>query len=532
MANGELQQTQVRAPDGSIITVSHPKDASQNDILGFATAEFYKTHPRPPAIGEPGGEIDLTDVASQIDPAEFAAAVPRGMVKGVAAVAAPLARATQAEMSEVPSAPGVEETTEALGGAISSASRGYIPMEKPTTPSGRAGERVGEFLGDIPSWIGPGGPIRKAVTATLGGIGSYIGEQTFGAPGAFVGGALGGGLGGFGTGAAGLPGRVPKAIREKTGEEALRSESKEGYRQLEAMNWLLPPDQAGVIKRAIQSELVTGERQFRPNDIPGVWARLDELTIPYGRPQTGQVTMMDVERVRQGLNTERMKGGMEALAASDAISVLDELALNLPGVAGVTEQARKNWAAYKRGQIVEETIRRGVERAATTGKGANVDNAIRQEFRKLRDRTRGKNMFTPAEEEQIDLITKPGRAVNLARWVSSFSPRHPITGAIGFFGTGYATGDPLSQLALLGSGEIAHRYATRMTTGRAERLLETTRARAPASGYPGPDYYTPRPATPARLRAGYGAARALGATALSPETTELLELPEIKVTPQ
>jgi hypothetical protein len=34
------------------------------------------------------------------------------------------------------------------------------------------------------------------------------------------------------------------------------------------------------------------------------------------------------------------------------------------------------------------------------------------------------------------------------------------------------------------------------------------------------------------VRAGYGAARALGATALSPDTTELLELPEIKVTPQ
>jgi hypothetical protein len=71
-----------------------------------------------------------------------------------------------------------------------------------------------------------------------------------------------------------------------------------------------------------------------------------------------------------------------------------------------------------------------------------------------------------------------------------------------------------------------------MTQGRAERLLEATRARAPASGRPGPEYFTPKTAPPPAARGAYGAARALGATALSPDVTDAFELPEIVVTPQ
>ena len=356
-----------------------------------------------------------------------------------------------------------------------------------------------------------------------------VGEKVGGAKGRLIGSVAGGGVGGFGVGGRGLPSRVPKDIRAKTTEEAVKAASKEGYQQLEAMQWLLPTDWAATLKNAIRNELITGQQQFRPTDAPGVFARLEELTVPYGRPQTHAVTVMDIEKVRQGLNTERMKGGVEALAATDAIEVIDDYLLNLPGVAGATEQARKNWAAYKRGQVVEETIRRGAERAAVSGKGGggNVVNTIKQEFkRRIRDKEKVWRSFTPQEQEQIELIMQPGRALDVAHWLSNFSPRHPITGAIGFFGAG-VTGDPLSQLAVLSTSEIAHRFTRRMTQGRAERLVEATRARSPAGGN-----FTPRPAIPATQRAGYGAARALGATALSPGMTDALELPEITVTPQ
>ena len=318
---------------------------------------------------------------------------------------------------------------------------------------------------------------------------------------------------------------MPSAIREQTTEQALKSASQQAYQQLgQFTQYKLKEHQAANLTKAIKQYLATGENtSFTPYLADKTYRTLDEML-------TKARTVTDVERVRQVLNQTRVEGGNEALASSKAIEVLDDYLLNLPGVGGVAEAARKNWAAYKRGQIIEETIRRGVERANTSGKGggANVVNTIKQEFaRRIRNKPEVWRNFTKPEQEQIDLIINPGRSMDVAQWMANFAPRNPITGAIGLFAAGHMTMDPMTQLAILGSGEVAHRFTKRMGLGRAERVLEATRARSPAGGN-----FTPRPATPAPQRAGYGAARALGATTLSPEASEAIELPEIKVTPQ
>jgi hypothetical protein len=374
------------------------------------------------------------------------------------------------------------------------------------------------------SWIGPGGPIRKTITAITGGLGSYLGEKATGdVAGAFIGGAAGGAIGGFGTGMRGLPQRVPKAIRAATEEQALKAASKASYAQLGQFNqYKLKPHQAENLNNGIKNYLENTFDNTQPFPqllADKTWKVLDQY-LPNAR------TVADVERVRQVLNQVRVEGGNEALASSKAIEALDDWMLNLPEVSGVAKSARADWAAYKRGQIIEETIRRGVERAHTSGKGGggNIVNTIKQEFRRrIVDKPNVWNKFSKQEQAEIQLIINPGARLNVAHWISNFSPRHPITGAIGLF----ASGEPLTQLATLTSGEIAHQFTKRMTQGRAGRLLEATRARSPAGGN-----FTPRPAVPATERARYGAARALGATALSPDVTEAIELPEIKVTPQ
>jgi hypothetical protein len=546
MANGTgeqiFEETPVTAPDGSIIPVRHPKGANENTIKAFAAQEYYKTHPKPAqpaAIGEPGGELDLTDVAAQVDPLEFARAVPRGMVRGAAGTASFLGAMGRGEIEaasapfggprDLPPAATTEQLTEPIAGAIERTTGGYIPMEKPTTPSGEAGQRVGEFLGDPMTWLGPGGPIRKIVSATLGGIGSYIGEKLGGTKGAVIGGVTGGAVGGFGAGTRGLPQRVPRAIRNRTDEEALRAASKAGYQQLEQSPFMMTTMEASQLRGAI-------ENQLRADNFPDwlvskTYKALEHLTETSAHPATirqpGLITVGEVERVRQVLNKVRREGGNESDAASSAIEGLDDYLMNLPGVGEAAIQARGNWAAYKRGQMVEEAIRRGTERAKTAGTGANVDNSIKQEFRKLKNKKYYESSFTPQERAEIDRVIDPGVALDVARWMSRFSPRHIIPAALGLAGIGHLTGSTLDQLAMLTTGEVAKQYVTRMTTKRAGRLLEATRARSPAGGD-----FTPRPAIPATQRAGYGAARALGATALSPDVTERLELPEIVVKPQ
>jgi hypothetical protein len=469
----------------------------------------------------------------QFNPVDLLQSIPRGAVKGffslpslASELGKPevdiLSQAATGAPSGVPA-----QTAEQMTSQIETAA-GY-EMHKPQTRGGRVGERIGEVAGDPTSWIGPGGFFRKALSATIAGVGSAEGERfgrRYGHPqlGAVIGGATGGAVGGFGGGARGLPGRVPREIRERTTEDALKDASQQAYGQLAQFQYKLRSNQAADLTRAIKQYLATGENtSFTPYLAEKTYRTLDEML-------TKARTVAAVERVRQVLNQTRIEGGNEALASSKAIEALDDYLLNLPGVAGVAEAARKNWAAYKRGQIVEETVRRGVERANTSGKGggANVVNTIKQEFaRRIRNKPEVWRNFTKEEKEQIDLIIDPGRSMDVAQWMANFAPRNPITGAIGLFAGAHITMDPMTQLAILGTGEVAHRFTKRMGLGRAERVLEATRARSPAGGY-----YTPRPAVPAPMRAGYGAARALGATALSPEASEAIELPEIKVTPQ
>jgi hypothetical protein len=479
-----------------------------------------------------------------LNPIDLAKSIPRGAVRGLMSTPALLGQMGRAEIeaaaapftakTDLPPALTAEQLTSQIETAV-----GY-QMHKPETRGGRIGERIGEFAGDIPTWIGPGGFIRKALTATLGAIGSEEGERIgteHGHPilGAAIGATVAGTVGGFGAGGRGLPGRVTKDVREATTEEALKKASQAGYKQLEQFDhYRLSEGQNAILTHAIKNYLIAEEGTVFPEYLaPKTWRTLDDWLLKAR-------TVADVERVRQVLNQTRIEGGNEALASSKAIEAIDDYMYELPGVKGVAQQARGDWAAYKRGQMVEETIRRGMERAATSGKGGggNIVNTIKQEFRRrIRDKPAVWKRFSKQEQEQIKLIMEPGSALDVAHWVSNFSPRHPITGAIGFFGAGHVTGDPLSQLAILGAGEVAHRFARSMTQGRGERLLEATRARSPAgakaAGLPIEEpYYTPRPAVPATMRAGYGAARALGATALSPGVSDALELPEIVVTPQ
>jgi hypothetical protein len=526
----------VRNKEGQAVTVIGPaENADPERIKQMARAEFARRT-----------RVDLGDLPDV--PSGFA----HGVVKGLAGAAAPLAQATQAEMGEIPSAPGEKQTSQILERQL-----GMGPA--PTSGLGRMAERSGEFLANPSTWIGPGGPIMKAASAITGGIGSFLGErfgEKYGHPalGEFAGGGLGGGVTGV-LAPRGLPQRVPGSIRRATTEQAVRGESKAAYQELGMLQYNMTEQQAGQIKQAIVAELQRSDPLepqrplFRRENAPGVFKDLDMLDKPSAMPgsafggpgvvrQSG-ITVNDVERVRQFLAGTRMNGGAEAVAATHAIEAIDDYLLNLPGVAGITERARKNWAAYKRGQIVEETIAAAKRRADVTGTGANFDNVLRQEFRRrIREKPKVFGAFSEFEQQQIDKILDPGNTVNFARWLSRMGPRHYLTAGVAGLGakevsaglasagaTAY-THDPLYILGTLAAGEAAHHVAEHAQLGRARRVAEFTRARSPAGGY-----YTPRP-PPSRTTTGIaGAGRALGATALSPETTERLELPEIVVRP-
>jgi len=505
------------------------------------------------APGDLGSELDWTDVAAtSIDPGAFAAAIPRGLIRGAVATPALLGEMGRAEIEslaapfggakDLPPSATVEQLAEPIARAGNVLTE-KIPViggdlfTKPEGPSGEAGERVAEFVGDIGSWIGPGGKILKLGQAIAGGLGSFIGEKAFGAKGAVGGAMLGGGLTGLVT-PRGLTPRPPRAVRTATTEQAVYADSKAGYRAMAMLNYQMDIAQAGAIRRAIVDDL-TVRNPAEPDRMlilqdqaPSVFNHLDLLIQPSSVPN--RITVNEVERVRQVLQTDRISNRISnpgaAEAAGRAIAVIDEFLFTLPGVEGIARQARENWAAYKRGQMVEETLRRAVDRANTTGTGFNIDNAIRQEFRRrIRDKPEVWRRFSAREQQEINLIMDPGRTANfLGRYVSRFGPQHILTGTLGTSaGVGAMTHNPLDVLMVLATGAAGHQLSKHLAHGRAERLAEITRARSPAGGG-----YEPGPLLTRPQMGGVGAARALGATALSPEASEAIELPEIKVTPQ
>lgn len=555
--NGDDQQfeeTPVQLPDGSIIPVRHPKferlptgafkPEDQRQLFAFAKKQYDLAHPPPAPVTSSSASpdpIDLTAAAANVDPEETLKGFPSGIARGLANVPALIGEMGRAEIesaaapftdkTDLPPSLTVEQIAQPIRSGISKATGGYIPEDRPTTPSGQAGERMGEFFGDPVSWIGPGGPIVKGLGALTGGLGSFIGEQVGGTPGAFIGGAAGGAITGLASPRA-LPKRPPAAVRAATTEQGVKSASQSAYGEMDALQFTLPTLQARQLQDAIAKQMI--QEGYRPyqGSAPGAFKTIEEISTPYAMPGTTRtmsgITVGDLEAVRQSLNRIRASGGTEAMAAGAAIEGIDDYLLNLPNVAGITERARKNWAAYKRGQIVEETIQRALDRAQVTGVGGNTDNAIRQEFlRRIKNKPKIWSSFTKEEQAEIDKIIRPGTVVNLSRYISRFGPRHMLTAAV-TGGTLHIAGAPLPMLiALAGAGEVGHQIAKRATHGRAERLSEITRARSPAGGS-----YEPPPSPGRLLRGGAGAARALGATALSPETTEAIELPEITVTPQ
>jgi len=496
--------------NGDTVTIRGPVGADMDRVYAKAREEFNRRATAPAVRDVPG-------------------ALVRGVTKGIGGVLSATGQAAQTEMRqlgpEYPAVPGPAAITQVIERGLPEA----VPRHEAYTTPGKMAERFGEFVTDPSTWIGPGGPIIKTATAVGGAIGSVLGERYGGTPGSLIGGAVGGGVTGAMT-PRGLPTRVPKGIREVTSEGATKAASKAAYKEMTELEYTMDPLAVGMLRDAIKAQLTKyspAERRdvYDPEQIKGVMRIVDNMTTP--KSQKNSIALIDIEHTRQLLSNERLEGGANAPAASEAIEILDELSLNLPGVAEIGERARKNWAAYKRGQIVEETLRRAVDRAGGGGTGGNIDNVIRQEFRKLRNKPNYETVWSPREKQEIEKILNPGYTLNVARAISRLSIyRHTVTGGAGSTIAAMMAHDPLYALMTFTAGEAAHYTAEAMQKGRAERLAEMTRARSPAGGY-----YTPRPYPTRPFTAATGAARGLSATALSPDTTERLELPEIVVRP-
>jgi hypothetical protein len=218
-----------------------------------------------------------------------------------------------------------------------------------------------------------------------------------------------------------------------------------------------------------------------------------------GQPQP--LNYADIESVRQMLRKvpfdplqRASGGGPNYAAAQDALQAIDNYTSNIPQadvlagnptrVSELSNNARGNWAAARRGEAADNMDWRSDLQAASTGSGANRNNTTRQQVKSflLNDsRTRG---WTQPELDQAENLVRGGMFPNILRGIGKVAPTGIVPAALDAIpiATELMSGHPIAA-ALTGTGfgaaYAAKKIADTITRNRMTGLGETTRARSP-----------------------------------------------------
>lgn len=285
----------------------------------------------------------------------------------------------------------------------------------------------------LTSMAGRGAAEGAAYGAAYGaGEGRGLEERAYNA---LFGAGLGAATGGI-TGAVGSLGASRQSSAPSLDD--LRAAGQAAYQQADQAGVIFSPKAVDRLKAQVQQRLT--DIGYDPALQPGAAAvvrRLEELS--------GQnVTLSGLDTLRKVASNGFIPGNRSNnKAISDIISAIDELVTNpkasevLTGNAKAASDAlktaREMWSRLSKADRVSEAISRAELRAASTGSGGNVDNAIRQNLRRLLENPRG---FTQAEQEALRRVVEGTPAQNALRLAGKLSPSgNGLMAALGIGGT-------------------------------------------------------------------------------------------------
>jgi hypothetical protein len=289
--------------------------------------------------------------------------------------------------------------------------------------------------------------------------------------------------------------------------EALRDVARAGYKSIDSTGAQLKSD---YVNRTVGAIIADLERNnFRSQYQSEIFNTLDGLIKPEIRPpsQFGDImagkpvqpqppsfaptSFGDIQAARMRLNDviRESPGTAKATAAEHAKSELDHMLENIGQndiAAGsptkalrALQDANNHWALVKRSELYQGAIERAQRQAASNGIGGNIDNALRQQFKSLRN---GKLLRNAPQDEMdvIDAIIAGTPMQNVARAVGRLSPvghSLPMMLEVG----GALAGGHLPAAGIAVTGHAAKMIADAMTRARAARLSQLVRSKAPAS---------------------------------------------------
>ena len=275
--------------------------------------------------------------------------------------------------------------------------------------------------------------------------------------------------------------------------------SQHNYNNMKGYGVELHPHVMDQVATNIETELLNeGYRDYIPGH-GALFNAVNELRNPVGRYST----ISDIDGPRRVLNK---LAGDPALrdGARRAIGEIDtalgsltpaDAAINghfIPQVAQEAQRARGNYAAYKHAQQVEEATNAAELQAASTGSGANIDNATRQKFKAILTNPKKQRGFTADELTQMRQIVNGSFAGNAARLVGKLAPTGVVSGSLGAM-LGHTLGHTIGVPVI---GGIAKSLGDATTRQAANRMSEQVRLRSPEARRLGA---TPAPAVLPRM---------------------------------
>lgn len=229
------------------------------------------------------------------------------------------------------------------------------------------------------------------------------------------------------TGAAFNPNRAVPTI------EQTRDAANAAYQTADRAGVAYTPDMVNRLRGTVTQNLA--DMGYDPALQPGAAAvvrRIEDLT--------GQnITLGGLDTLRKVAGNGYVAGnasnnraiGQIITAIDDAVSnpqAGEVLFGNAQGGAEALAEARRLWAQTAKANQVTNAVDRAELRAASTGKGGNVENATRQNLRGVLERQRG---FTPDEIDALQTAVRGTPAQNFLRLGGSLAPTGIVSGGVG-----------------------------------------------------------------------------------------------------
>ena len=447
-----MPQTNVNAPDGSVIKVNHPEGATQEQILAFAKQQYSAPQPKPSFAGSgPGGLPGILEGVKAA--ADIGATMGRGMLgTGAAAIG------------------GLLDLENQGGGPMFDAIQSNPVFNRPLkTQEGQAVmNRISPTLEKIELGITdafgavPGGPVPQTMART----GVQGGLELLG-------------IGALGRAAKSLPKAPPGAIIPEVND--LFSVGRVAFNEARIAGGGVRPESLSRAAEKIRniSNDIGLRIDFDP-DIHGpayaakqrIVTELESGNIDFDKLLTLRELAGDVAGNADpaiSMRGMRLKNSIDDFV--DSLGPEDVTSGNPEKAAQALASARKFWRDASVARAIEKEIELAGNRAGQFS-GSGYENALRTQFRQLNARIikgheRG---FTPEEIAAIKKVADGGPLDNVLRFVGKLAPTGVVSGGIGA-GAGFALAGPAGAVALPTMGGLARTLATRGTISNAQNAL-------------------------------------------------------------